>query len=103
LSIVGQAVAELHLGRLPEAEAALSAAIQKYPDDAQIIANMVVLNVLSGKEREELIGYVALYLGGFLFDVYMTNHDFFFPLQTPPIHPALSCPPRRSRGEECVL
>ncbi|KAL1977738.1 hypothetical protein VTN31DRAFT_597 [Thermomyces dupontii] len=55
LSIVGQAVAELHLGRLPEAEAALSAAMEKYPDDAQLIANTVVLNVLSGKNTGELI------------------------------------------------
>lgn len=55
LSIVGQAVAELHLGRLPEAEAALSAAIQKYPDDAELIANTIVLNVLTGKDTSELI------------------------------------------------
>lgn len=60
LSIVGQAVAELHLGRLPEAEAALSAAIEKYPDDAQLIANTIVLNVLSGKNTEELISYETL-------------------------------------------
>ena len=32
-SLVGQAVAELHLGRLPEAEAALDQAIQKDPKD----------------------------------------------------------------------
>lgn len=61
MSIVGQAVAELHLGRLPEAEAALSAAIQKYPDDAQLIANTIVLNVLSGKDTTELTSYVYPY------------------------------------------
>ncbi|KAH8698496.1 putative coatomer subunit epsilon [Talaromyces proteolyticus] len=54
LSIAGQAIAELHLGRLPEAEAALSEAIQKYPEDAQLIANTIVLNVLSGKDATEL-------------------------------------------------
>ncbi|RAL17135.1 putative Coatomer subunit epsilon [Aspergillus homomorphus CBS 101889] len=54
LSIVGQAVAELHLGRLPEAEAALSAALEKYPDEAELIANTIVLNVLAGKPTEEL-------------------------------------------------
>ncbi|KAL1885399.1 hypothetical protein Plec18167_000893 [Paecilomyces lecythidis] len=54
MSIVGQAVAELHLGRLPEAEAALSSAIQKYPDDAELIANTIVLNGLSGKDTAEL-------------------------------------------------
>ncbi|THC96531.1 hypothetical protein EYZ11_003975 [Aspergillus tanneri] len=54
LSIVGQAIAEIHLGRLPEAEAALSAALEKYPDEAELIANAVVLNVLAGKPTEEL-------------------------------------------------
>ncbi|KAF7159818.1 hypothetical protein CNMCM6106_007197 [Aspergillus hiratsukae] len=54
LSIVGQAVAEIHLGRLPEAEAALSAALEKYPNEAELIANTIVLNVLAGKPTEEL-------------------------------------------------
>jgi coatomer protein complex subunit epsilon len=58
-SIVGQAVAEMHLGRLPEAEAALSMALEKYPDDVQLIANAVVLNVLAGKTAEELESYVS--------------------------------------------
>ncbi|KAM5438401.1 hypothetical protein MferCBS31731_004978 [Microsporum ferrugineum] len=55
LSIVGQAVSELHLGRLPEAEAALQSAIQKYPEDPQVLANSIVLNAISGKDKEELI------------------------------------------------
>ncbi|KAF7597579.1 hypothetical protein BBP40_000057 [Aspergillus hancockii] len=54
LSIVGQAVAEIHLGRLPEAEAALTTALEKYPEDAELIANSIVLNVLAGKSSEEL-------------------------------------------------
>ncbi|KAL4958755.1 putative Coatomer subunit epsilon [Aspergillus stella-maris] len=54
LSIVGQAVAEIHLGRLPEAEAAISAALDRYPDDASLIANSIVLNVLAGKPSEDL-------------------------------------------------
>ncbi|KAJ5987345.1 coatomer epsilon subunit-domain-containing protein [Penicillium sp. IBT 35674x] len=54
LSIVGQAVAELHLGRLPEAEAALNTALEKYPEDAELIANTIVLNVLSGKPSTDL-------------------------------------------------
>lgn len=58
MSIVGQAIAELHLGRLPEAEAALSTAIQKYPDHADLIANTIVLNALSGKDSAELVSYV---------------------------------------------
>lgn len=52
-SLVGQAVAELHLGRLPEAEAALQQAIQKDPQDVEAIANSIVLNVILGKETEE--------------------------------------------------
>lgn len=51
-------MAELHLGRLPEAEAALTAALQQYPDEAELIANTVVLNVLAGKPSEELEQYV---------------------------------------------
>lgn len=69
MSIVGQAVAELHLGRLPEAEAALSSAIQKYPDDAELIANTIVLNGLSGKDTAELSSYVqpSLFLCNILY------------------------------------
>lgn len=58
MSIVGQAVAELHLGRLPEAEAALTAALEKYPTDAELIANTIVLNVLAGKPSADLESYV---------------------------------------------
>ncbi|KAJ5450668.1 coatomer epsilon subunit-domain-containing protein [Penicillium daleae] len=54
LSIVGQAVAELHLGRLPEAEAALTAALEQYSDNAELIANAIVLNVLAGKPSADL-------------------------------------------------
>ncbi|KAK5683683.1 hypothetical protein LTS12_029172, partial [Elasticomyces elasticus] len=54
LSIVGQAVAELHLGRLPEAEAALTAALEKYPDETELISNSVVLNALAGKPTADL-------------------------------------------------
>ncbi|KAL2869295.1 putative Coatomer subunit epsilon [Aspergillus lucknowensis] len=54
LSVIGQAVAEIHLGRLPEAEAAISTALQKYPNEAGLIANAIVLNVLAGKPTEDL-------------------------------------------------
>ena len=54
-SLVGQAVAEVHLGRLPEAEAALQQAIQKDPKDTEAIANSIVLNVISGKDTSEHI------------------------------------------------
>ena len=54
-SLVSQAVAELHLGRLPEAEAALQQAVQKYPNDVEATANSIVLNVISGKDMSEHI------------------------------------------------
>lgn len=53
-SLIGQAVAELHLGRLPEAEAALQQAVEKDPKNTEAIANSIVLNVLSGKDASEL-------------------------------------------------
>ena len=52
-SLVGQAVAELHLGRLPEAEAALQQAVQKDADDVDAIANSIVLDVILGKDTSE--------------------------------------------------
>jgi coatomer protein complex subunit epsilon len=50
-SLVSQAVAELHLGRLEEAEAALTQAIEKEPGNANALANMIVLCILSGREK----------------------------------------------------
>ena len=52
-SLVGQAVAELHLGRLPEAEAALQQAVQKDPNDMDAIANSIVLDVILAKDTSE--------------------------------------------------
>jgi coatomer protein complex subunit epsilon len=54
MSIVGQAIAEIHLGRLPEAEVALKTALQKYPNHTEVLANTIVLNVLSGKDATEM-------------------------------------------------
>ncbi|KAI9834338.1 MAG: hypothetical protein M1826_004264 [Phylliscum demangeonii] len=54
-SFLGQAIAEVHLGRLPEAEAALQRAMEQDASNADIIANAVVASVLSGKDPEELI------------------------------------------------
>jgi len=45
-------VSELHLGRLPEAEAALQQAIETDPKAADTIANLIVLNTLLGKKEE---------------------------------------------------
>ncbi|KAF2201645.1 hypothetical protein GQ43DRAFT_440392 [Delitschia confertaspora ATCC 74209] len=55
-SLVAQAVSELHLGRLPEAEAALQQALVINEKYADTIANMIVLNTILGNtaETEEL-------------------------------------------------
>lgn len=52
-TLVAQAVAELHLGRTEEATAALEQAIQKDPEYAEAIANMLVLTVITGKDPNE--------------------------------------------------
>lgn len=51
-SLVAQAVSELHLGRLPEAEAALEQAVSVDANSADTIANLIVLNTLLGKKDE---------------------------------------------------
>jgi len=53
-SLVSQAVAELHLGRLEEAESALEQAIKTEPKYADAIANFLVLSVVSGKDPKEI-------------------------------------------------
>lgn len=45
-------MSELHLGRLPEAEAALQQAISIDGTSADTIANLIVLNTLLGKKDE---------------------------------------------------
>ena len=53
-SLVGQAVAELQLGRLEEAEAALRQAMEKEGADPQSIANAIVLASVAGKRTDEV-------------------------------------------------
>lgn len=52
-SLISQAVAELHLGRLSEAEAALQETVKIEPRDAEALANSIVLQVIQGKDAEE--------------------------------------------------
>ncbi|RYP34536.1 hypothetical protein DL767_004248 [Monosporascus sp. MG133] len=54
VSLVSQAVCELHLGRVEEAQGALEQAIQKQPDYAEAISNLLVLTVVIGKDPSEL-------------------------------------------------
>ncbi|OJD34206.1 coatomer subunit epsilon [Diplodia corticola] len=53
-SLVGQAISELHLGRYPEAEAALQQALALDPQSADVLANTIVLNTVLGKDTTEL-------------------------------------------------
>ncbi|KAB2577206.1 hypothetical protein BFW01_g8522 [Lasiodiplodia theobromae] len=52
-SLVGQAISELHLGRYPEAEAALQQAIALDPKSPDVLANTIVLNTVLGKDATE--------------------------------------------------
>ncbi|KAI1053671.1 hypothetical protein NW752_000466 [Fusarium irregulare] len=53
-SLVSQAVCELHLGRTEEAQAALEQALEKDANNADAIANLLVLNVIAGSQSDEL-------------------------------------------------
>jgi coatomer protein complex subunit epsilon len=55
LSLISQAIAEIHLGRYEEAEAALKQATEKDPDNADAIANLIVLSLLTGKDADPLV------------------------------------------------
>ncbi|KAK1774147.1 coatomer epsilon subunit-domain-containing protein [Copromyces sp. CBS 386.78] len=52
-SLVSQAVAELHLGRTEEAQAALDQALKKEPGFADAIANQLVWSVITGQDPAE--------------------------------------------------
>ncbi|KAG5945487.1 hypothetical protein E4U60_005203 [Claviceps pazoutovae] len=54
-SLVSQAVCELHLGRLEEAQAALEEALNKDGQNADAIANMLVLQVVSGRDDSQYV------------------------------------------------
>ena len=51
--LVGQAVAELHMGRIEEAEVALQTALERDPKDAEALANLIVLETLAGRDYQE--------------------------------------------------
>ncbi|CRK15310.1 hypothetical protein BN1708_011432 [Verticillium longisporum] len=54
ISLVSQAVVELHLGRTEEAQAALDQALEKDGSNAEAIANLLVLTVIAGQDPTEL-------------------------------------------------
>ncbi|KAI1089301.1 coatomer epsilon subunit-domain-containing protein [Rostrohypoxylon terebratum] len=55
VSLVSQAVCELHLGRIEEAQSALEQAVQKQPDYAEAISNLLVLTIITGKDPKEYV------------------------------------------------
>jgi len=57
-SLLGQAVAEIQLGRLPEAESTLKQALEKDPQNADILANAIVCATLSGKDSVGYFKYI---------------------------------------------
>ena len=60
-SLLGQGVAEIQLGRLPEAESTLKHALEKDPQNADILANAIVCATLSGKDSSQYFKYYLLY------------------------------------------
>ncbi|KAI1006662.1 hypothetical protein K3495_g1560 [Podosphaera aphanis] len=55
LSLIWQAIAEIHLGRLDEAEAALKQVLAKDENNADAIANTIVLSTISGQDTSQLL------------------------------------------------
>ncbi|KAF2169781.1 hypothetical protein M409DRAFT_20195 [Zasmidium cellare ATCC 36951] len=53
-SLIAQAVSELHMGRIEEAETALNQALTLEPENSAAIANRLVLDTIAGKETVEL-------------------------------------------------
>ena len=53
-SLISQAVAELHLGRLSEAEAALQETVKLEPQDEEALTNSIVLQTIQGKDAGEV-------------------------------------------------
>jgi len=58
-SLVAQAVAEIHLHRLEEAEAALQQALGKDPTNPEVVANTIALNIISGKDAKDQISSLS--------------------------------------------
>lgn len=54
-ALVAQAVSEIHLGRLEEAEVALQQALGKDSKHGEALVNSIVLSVLTGKDITEQV------------------------------------------------
>ena len=63
-TLVSQAVSELHMGRLEEAEVALNEALRLEPGNGVALANKVVLDTILGRDPTEGIGKLEGLEGG---------------------------------------
>jgi coatomer protein complex subunit epsilon len=52
-TLVGQAISELHLGRMPECEAAFKQATASDPKCPDVLANLIVFNTVTGESSAE--------------------------------------------------
>ncbi len=48
----------MHLGRFPEAEAALQQAAEQNADDPFVLANTAVCSIIAGKDAQDTLSYV---------------------------------------------
>lgn len=55
-SLIAQAVSELHMGRIEEAETALNQALTLEPNNSAALANKLVLDTIAGKDTTEVRG-----------------------------------------------
>ena len=82
-------MAELHLGRTEEAQAALDQALKKEPGYAEAIANLLVLTVITGKDPKEFTRYDFLYSSHIIVLGMLTVHLFSTLQKAAPQHPFL--------------
>ncbi|KAK9455446.1 coatomer epsilon subunit-domain-containing protein [Dipodascopsis uninucleata] len=54
-TLIGQAIADIQLGRLPEAEDAINAALEKDATNPDVLVNAIVLYTLLGKDYSEFL------------------------------------------------
>ncbi|OAA53122.1 coatamer subunit protein [Niveomyces insectorum RCEF 264] len=56
-SSLAQAISELHLGRIEEAQSALEQTLKETPEYADVFANLLVLTILAGKNQTDVMKY----------------------------------------------
>lgn len=55
-SLIAQAVSELHMGRIEEAETALNQALELEPENTTALANKLVLDTIAGRDVSGITG-----------------------------------------------